>query len=164
MANTRDRANVGQSRAIRTSSPSLDLSEKLESNRVRGVSLQQLLQNLNAFLATSSFQVHPAEGHVRRFKRGVFPQHSLQHRHGFVRLAACCQHESQIVGSLPVVAAPIDGVLKVRERALEIPLTAEEDTEVVESLWEVGLKRQCLVIELVGLSGFASLKQGEAQI
>jgi hypothetical protein len=124
--------------------PSLDLSEQLQSDWVRRIPLQQLLENLDTFLATASFQVQPAQGDVRHFKRRVFLQQLLQHGRGLVRLAAGRQYESQVVSSLSVGAALVDGLLEVRERAIEVALTAEEDAKVVESLGEVGLKRQRL--------------------
>src|SRR4029453_3726834 len=62
--------------------PSLDLSEQLESDWVRRIPLQQLLENLDTFLATSSFHVQPAQRYVGHFKSRVFLQQSLQYRHG----------------------------------------------------------------------------------
>src|SRR4051794_38033981 len=147
-----------------TSSSRLDLSEELKSGGVCRIALEQLFQDLNGLLPMIGFQVHPAERDVSHFKCRIFLEQALQHHYGFVGLAPRPEHESQVIGSLSVVAAPINGLLKVGERTIQISLAPEVDTEVVESFRKVRLERQCLLIQLERLGRVAGLREREAQV
>jgi len=91
---------------------------------------KQLPDHLRSFLATSGLQIDPAHRHIAHFEPRVDGQEFLQHTHSLV---ASPRATSTRACRLARVGASVHRLLKVGLRAIDVPLTAEEDTEVVQA-------------------------------